>query len=1357
PEWLTRARAEHLQGYQDAVQAQQASVERLRHLLDGIPSIEAYAAPLLGKALSEVGLHQLDPRHAYVVIKEEFKFPSAAEKFYKPSVTYHSRHSLLAAAMHNFHEQETRPWSLRQAHLEGPQGVRLPLQFERFASLCRSLDIGAGYQALLNKVLLPKSGRGQPEGQARRAVEQLFEGCLQSRMQASVYEARFKGEIDESDLQRLLAWFNGRPEPAKGTLIARQLYLLGKCMVGAVALEWRPAGSDEIDEVILWLPSDPQQTFWHYDSWQDLYDAIALRLRQPAFRRFFSVFVKVQDRASFDQALASLLKASAAGAAVQLDGRNLPIEGNLFAHVRAQQVMKIFDDARFIAVPTDQEGHLARQERLQSLLSAGLDLLTVASFFLPGLGAVLLVVNAVQVFDEIYEGYEDWQLGDRQGALDHVFGVAQSIVLAGVTGAALGVVRRVRFVDGLSPKVVSADKIKLVRTLEQLHVEENVTVLVQALHPELFADILSDDAQTLLAVTGCNPEQLRRLCVEQAAAPARLVDMHERIALHRAEPKLKGASFEVKLASLRPSPTADQALLIKAFKGLTPRAAEEIIQHTSSTQLDNLRSTGQLPLSMAERARWHLRDSRIDQACLGIRLQGMTNADSEILALKLIAQKTPWPGSSPVQLRSGSPEGALLYASEVAPAGAARVIVRNEQGYSLVAADGSLPAKVGEPLLQVVLKCLDDEQKAALGNRNLSAKQLRNALIDAAQADREQAARLIGLAPVGAGVRPPLRFADGRLAYTFSGGGESSHQAIRRGIHQIFPTLTELQLQAYLNAVRAQGVNLWDHYLSLQQQLADLRQALGDWQSQWRTPAEAIRRRRVAETLRRSWRRKLVDNNDEYELVLDGEHVGELPTLPAGVAYAHIRRLVLRNMGLQTVSEDFLRRFPNLVELDLSDNRLAQMPAGIETLTQLRRVNLSNNQIAIDAEANRRFAQLSLLESMELSFNPLLEAPDLSGLRHVRHLSLRGTHLADVSELLERASWRSLIDARENRIRELRQEVNGLSSRLARVSLHDNPLDSAGHQQLDGTRGGAVAGARGSSSYKHREASSAVRDLWTETRDVNLRREREASWDRLRQQTEAGDLFRFLADLSYTDDFQEHPGHFRRRVWRVLDACEHNEVLRDQIFRETGGMRSCEDRLLWILNQLETAVLVQQGINGVPAAVAEQSLVRLGRQLYRLDQVDAIAARHVQRMRVTAPGQVDEIEVRLIYRDRLAQALELPIQPDEMHYASFANVEEADLAKAMTEVLLAETPLGIQQTLADRPFWARFARQRYAERFEALAEPFHQRLAEYEVQAASGTEQAYLQHASELMQALESAEQQLLRTLAEEAWTRFPG
>lgn len=92
---------------------------------------------------------------------------------------------------------------------------------------------------------------------------------------------------------------------------------------------------------------------------------------------------------------------------------------------------------------------------------------------------------------------------------------------------------------------------------------------------------------------------------------------------------------------------------------------------------------------------------------------------------------------------------------------------------------------------------------------------------------------------------------------------------------------------------------------------------------------DAIRRRRVADTFRRSWRRKLVDGNDQYELSIDGEHVGQLPPLPEGIEYAHVRRLALRDMQLQVIEPGFLGRFPNLVDLDLSHNRLTRVPEGL--------------------------------------------------------------------------------------------------------------------------------------------------------------------------------------------------------------------------------------------------------------------------------------------------------------------------------------------------------------------------------------------------------------------------------------------
>ena len=50
--------------------------------------------------------------------------------------------------------------------------------------------------------------------------------------------------------------------------------------------------------------------------------------------------------------------------------------------------------------------------------------------------------------------------------------------------------------------------------------------------------------------------------------------------------------------------------------------------------------------------------------------------------------------------------------------------------------------------------------------------------------------------------------------------------------------------------------------------------------------------------------------------VVAGVEAG-VPTLPAGIEFGHVRRLTLRNMSLEQIDEDFLRRFSHLRELDL--------------------------------------------------------------------------------------------------------------------------------------------------------------------------------------------------------------------------------------------------------------------------------------------------------------------------------------------------------------------------------------------------------------------------------------------------------
>lgn len=1354
PKWMTKGWQEQVQALHLAMHAQQAHAEDIQRLFAAIPGLDAFAAPLLEAALREQGVVG-DVREMKVVITQNIQYPSAAEKLYRPMVTFTSRQSLLAAALHNFASEEIQPSLYRSAHLAGKRGERLPLSFERFAVLCRTLDIGARYQAKLMSVLRPtRSGRGQTTAQARRRVEELFENALRARLDVAVREGVITGQLNSFEHDCMSAFFTSQPAIAapSSSVRPRQLYLLGKCIVGVITVEIRRSVDDSLESVIAWIPGSPGQALFRHASWQALYQAIGLALRGPAYREFFGRFIRAQDRPSFNRTVGELLAKNATKGAIELDGRNLSIDKPLFVHAGAEQIDKIFADARFLAVPTGDEDLAARHARLRSMASAWLDLLGWAGLFVPVLGELMLVVSAAQLVDDIYEGYQDWRLGDRQAALGHLFDVAQALVVAGATAGAVHTITRSPYIDGLVPRFRDG-VVKLWLEKDSPHLEANSTVLLQDLQPAELSDLISDDAEDLLRVTGFDSERVRRLRVEQAPAPARLIDAHERWQLHESDPALTGEAFELALDGLRKPVSEQQALLIAAFKGLSPRAAQEVIDHSSSALLERLGPGKPIPLSVAERARWYVRESRLDRACLGIRLPQAVNADTESLVFGLLSRKAAWPDNVRIELRQGSSQGPLLFATGDTGSELTRTVVRHEQRYRL--AEVATPED--QPLLKAALDCLDDDQKAALGYPGLTVKQLRAWLLEQARGDRELAAQAMGLSPADGRVRPPRRFADGRLGYSLSGGGgESSYQAIRRGIHQIFPTLSELQLDAYLAAVRARGVNVWDHYMALQRQLESLRNALTEWQSAWRTPVEAVRRRRVADTLRRSWRRKLVDVNDQYELLIDGEHITHLPTLPEGVDFAHVRRLVLRDMGLQVIDEEFLRRFPNIVELDLSNNRLTAIPAGIERLGQLRRIDFSNNRITIDALGNRQLAQLSLLESIELSFNPELQAPDLSGLRHVRHLYLRSTGQVDIRQLLERTSWRALVDLRDNRITELQEEVHGLTRRLQQLEVHDNPLNDASRTYLEQVRVGHLGqgGARARPSYRHAQVDGQVREALVESRQAQRRLRREGIWNHLIDEPGSEDLFRFLADFIHSEDFAESSAHYRRRIWRILEACEQSEELRNVIFREVGSVLTCEDRLLYLLNQLEVGVLVQRGISGLPAAIAEQRLVALGRQLHRLDRIDTIAARHVERLRNQGARNVDEVEVRLYFRNQLAQVLELPVHTEEMHYASAAQVDETDLVKAQIDVLQHEVPEEILDSLVQRPFWQRYVRSHYAERFEVLAEPYHNQLVELEERAHTEGDQVYLEGADTLMHALEAEERALIRTLAKDAWER---
>ncbi|WP_027594182.1 NEL-type E3 ubiquitin ligase domain-containing protein [Pseudomonas sp. LAIL14HWK12:I7] len=1428
PAWLTSATVDQQRALHQALRQQQHSAERVRQLFSHIPALDDFAAALLEDALRRRFKVSTDVRKATLRKVVQIILATPIPPTPSPNIVRISTQPLLTTALHNFTQAETKPGPFTQVALQDVAGVTLSVSFERFAKLCRTLDLGGRYQALLRAHLLPADRPGDEPGQARREVEALLEEALRSSMEAAVRLAALKGQISHDNyLQTLPIFAKPAVVPAYPVVLrARQVYLLGKCLHGVVAIEIQDRDQAYLRGILLWIPGDPQQPVQVFESWWAFYQAMGLRLRDPHYAAFMARFIAERDRVAFFGTLKRLLSSSAEGAVLQLDGRDFAITQPLFAFLRASRIDKMLDDARVLAVPTADEDSKARDERLRGYQQAGLTLLNLAGLFVPVVGELMLAVAAVQIADEVYEGYQDWQLGDRQGALEHVFSVAESVALGAAIGAGTAVaghvLKRIVFVDELSPIRTDAGHVKLcAHDLSAYRVkEQGVTVgelipeddqwqlklheasfqlagykdgehlfirhpqrseafqpmlehngtggwrhaleraeewaeparLMRRLSAEL-ADVSDEDVRRVLDSTGFDDAQLRRLHLENAPPPARLLDALERYRLHEQFPTVQGEAFEFLVSAAQGNEELASVALRRDFPGLSHRGAHEIIQQVDSQQVEQMLASDRVPLALAERARWFLRDSRLDRACAGLRQASAANADTAKLAVGLIEHLAPWLEPYAVEVRAESRTGAVL-AHAGADAAAQRFsIVKTPTGYTAYAATGELLAGTvpTDSLLQALSLTLSDAQTGALGTPTLDAPALSDLLAEHARTHRDLAAQLIGQAPIGGGVRPPVRWGDGRLGYPLSGRGESRGQASRRGLRQIFPTLGDRQLQNYLLDLIARGVDPWQHYSELSQQLASLRQVLRRWRMEHAGVLDLLRRGRVANSIRRCWRCKTGLRSDgTYALDIRGERVGSLPTLEEGVSFPHVTRLTLRDMDLSEIDPDFLARFPNLRELDLRANHLAVIPPGVERLTELRGLQLDHNRIIMDVAGNRRLSALTRLQTLELNYNPLGFAPDIRGLIHLRPVGLRSTGITSFPSRLQQLPLRGVADLRNNQIRQVNQDLHGLRQRLQRMALHDNPLDEASEQYLNQLSG--------TSSFRHQLVQVNEREHWLLGSTGAQRSEREMQWRNLQLETTSRPFFNFLRDFARSSDFVQRPNYYRARVWNIIEACEQNTELREQLFIMSGGNASCEDRLLWLFSQMEVRALIHRHTSGMSIAQSEVELMRLSRSLFRLDALDEIATRRIQRIR-DAGHDVDDIEVYLTYRVRLAGPLRLPAQPAALHFEAYAGLTPADLNNARVEVLRAETPERLTQALADQAFWERYVRDRYERRFTALVDAFRAPEEAYRERAEAGevSEEQYLKYCEGIVQAIHDGERDLIVTLAREAFDRWFG
>ncbi|MDI3272379.1 DUF6543 domain-containing protein [Pseudomonas sp. AL03] len=322
--------------------------------------INAFAQPLLRSALkSNVDIDE-DPNtlslHLNVPSKIIFDIDTGASVI--------RRSSLLVAALHNFDEAETKEGAFRSdsgVYREDSRGVLVQdnaITPQKFASLCRTLDIGAHYQTHIKARLRPQ------DPNARRVLQERSIASEKAAFKLSALVSHLKGDLNASAYGCLREVVEGnRTVKLYGRpLLSHRVSLMGFKLTGIVLFsavsepseikkaiealtpqslkfwtDWSrrlpvlpghvyeqytllqcffangPQGV--IDEtlrnediyqqsrlsgpLIAYLPDDPNHPLKEYASLADFMTTLISQLRTSDYQAFFSRFVEQKDKGRF--------------------------------------------------------------------------------------------------------------------------------------------------------------------------------------------------------------------------------------------------------------------------------------------------------------------------------------------------------------------------------------------------------------------------------------------------------------------------------------------------------------------------------------------------------------------------------------------------------------------------------------------------------------------------------------------------------------------------------------------------------------------------------------------------------------------------------------------------------------------------------------------------------------------------------------------------------------------------------------------------------------------------------------------------------------------------------------------------
>ncbi|OIN54113.1 NEL-type E3 ubiquitin ligase domain-containing protein [Pseudomonas costantinii] len=914
-------------------------------------------------------------------------------------------------------------------------------------------------------------------------------------------------------------------------------------------------------------------------------------------------------------------------------------------------------------------------------------------------------------------------------------------------------IEQIQQISGVTPDILRRMHVRnerppvmLVETIERFNVHQRVKAGVEVgrdFFDQLLGEVGPDKADGLVGHAGVGRAD-------------QVTVLEAKVALDR--PQMERFFFKELSHKSEVSSDPLAQVLQRHFPSLTAAISEDLVRNVTASERQSLLE-GRVPLSLTRDIRWWLEYLRKTRAMEGVHLSAAFSEDSAKLILHILPDIDGWPKHLRVEVRErghlidsiGPVDGPLIRVLE--PVGG------SYQAYIPQTNGDRKPAGSPGTFLSVLLAALPPPERQTFGYTHAGGPAELTAEIGSRLTRHWEFAETmleIGRRPW---YNPPRRLADGRIGYPLSGGDELGpvDRAQVARMRELFPAKTDQEVFDLLE-------NLSDSVSEREAAIDFLfkeRDTLNGTLEQWSLQGDAGQasaRNEAAERIRRCWRKEDSSRGVPYELHLDDLTLNDLPTLNAH--FGHVMQLSVRNNLLETLPARFLRCFTALRTLHLDGNRLQNVPQGLDGLTHLQHLKLSNNLIKPNLRDVQRLEALSRLTKLDLSHNPIGHGArlNLTPLKVLSVLMLRGAKLHLLPLGVEMLENLRTFDLRDNQLTVLTESDLDLGERVHRaMNLHGNQLSQATLQLLGSYR--RYPGYQNIDFGLWRDGVFPLPSVerWLVPVPLNEVPLRRAEWSLLVGEQMADRFFDLLWNLSSYPPLiaLEHQAlrqDVTQRIWLLIDGANHNGRLQQILFQAPMSyMSGGNDGWLLCLNDIELAMWPVQRLAG-NIETAGPDFLNYYRALRRLGSID----HHL--MREFPQQSSREACARILaYRIALAATLDLPLALSGRFDLASAVPRGESVNELRTRVLREEFGLNWPERVRGEEYWVEFLELKYTARFESFLGHYDRDLERALEQVDSGAmdEGAYLAFVSNIQTLRKADENTLITQLTQEEWTDF--